>query len=97
MIEPQERAVKLLPLVVPFLLLGCASSGVLPLGPDKFIISKDTAKLGGGVSAAAAAEVVEEANEFCVSRGKKVETVDLQLEPGRLGSMGSVTLQFKCV
>jgi hypothetical protein len=79
------------------LLIGCASSGVLPLSPDKFIISKNTAKFGGGISAAAAAEVNEEANDFCAKRGKKLETVDLQLTPGRLGSLGSVTLQFKCL
>lgn len=79
------------------LLTGCASSGVVPLSSDKFIISKNTAKFGGGVSASAAAEVHEEANEFCAKRGQKVQTVDLQLSPGRYGSMGNVTLQFKCV
>jgi hypothetical protein len=79
------------------LLSGCASSGVMPLSSDKFIVSKNTAKFGGGVSAAAAAEVNEEANEFCAKRGQKAETIDLQLTPGRFGSMGSVTLQFKCV
>lgn len=83
--------------VVTLLLWGCASSGVVPLSSDRFMISKNTAKFGGGVSAAAASEVHEEANDFCAKRGKKVETVDLQMSPGRLGSMGSVALQFKCV
>jgi hypothetical protein len=61
------------------------------------MISKNTAKFGGGVSASAASNVYEEANAFCAKRSKEVETVDLQLSPGRLGSMGSVTLQFKCI
>lgn len=79
------------------LLTGCASSGVVPLTADKFMISKNTAKLGGGISASAAAEVHEEANDYCIKQGKKAETVDLQLVPGRAGSLGNVTLQFKCV
>ena len=78
-------------------LSGCASSGVVPLTADKFMISKNTVKFGGGISASAAAEVHEEANSFCTKQGKKVETVDLQLSPGRAGSAGSVTLQFRCI
>jgi len=79
------------------LLTGCASSGVVPLTADKFMISKNSAKFGGGISASAASEVHEEANDFCSKQGKKMETVDLQLVPGRAGSLGNVTLQFKCV
>lgn len=83
--------------VLTLLLSACASSGVVPLTADKFMISKNTAKFGGGISASAAAEVHEEANDFCAKQGKKMETVDLQLSPGRAGSLGNVTLQFRCV
>lgn len=79
------------------LLAGCASSGVVPLSNDVFMISKNTAKFGGGISASAASDVHGEANDFCTKQGKKVEAVDLQLTPGRAGSMGNVTLQFRCV
>ena len=79
------------------LLSACASSGVVNLSSDRFLISKNTAKFGGGVSASAASEVSEEADEFCAKRGKKAETIDLKLTPGRIGSMGNVSLQFKCV
>ena len=78
-------------------LSGCASSGVVPLTADKFMSSKNTAQLGGGISASAASEVHQEANEFGAKQGKKVEEVDLQLTPGRAGSLGNVTLQFKCI
>ncbi len=79
------------------LLSGCASSGVVAFTTDKFMIAKNTAKVGGGISASAASEVHEEANEFCTKQGKKVESVDLQLTPGRAGSLGNVTLQFRCI
>ncbi len=67
------------------------------IGSDKLMISKNTAKVGGGVSASAAAEVHQEADAYCGERMKKMEVVDLQLTPGRFGSLGNVTLQFKCI
>ncbi len=88
---------KIVALSIVLLLSGCASSGVVPLSTDKFMISKNTAKVGGGISASAASEVHEEASDFCAKQGKKVETVDLQLTPGRAGSLGNVTLQFRCI
>lgn len=88
---------KYISFVLTLLLVGCASSGVVPLTNDKFMISKNTARLGGGISASAASEVHEEANDFCTKQGKKVEEVDMQLTPGRAGSLGNVTLQFRCI
>lgn len=88
---------KYAPFILVLLLSACASSGVVPLAADKFMISKNTAKFGGGISASAAAEVHKEANDFCAQHGKSTETIDLQLSPGRAGSLGNVTLQFKCV
>lgn len=88
---------KYTPFLLALLLTGCASSGVIPLNADKLMISKNTAKFGGGISASATSEVHLEADEFCAKQGKKVEVLDLQLTPGRLGSLGNVTLQFKCV
>lgn len=88
---------KFILLAVPLLLVACASSGVHSMGSGKFMISKNTAKFGGGISASAAAEVHEEANAYCAERSQKMESVDLQLSPGRAGSLGNVTLQFKCV
>jgi hypothetical protein len=82
---------------IPLLLSACASSGVYPLGGDKLMISKNTAKVGGGVSASATSEVHQEADAYCAEKNKKMEVTDLQLSPGRLGSLGSVTLQFRCI
>lgn len=95
--EYEMRILKIVALFIVLLLSGCASSGVVPLSGDKFMISKNTAKVGGGISASATSEVLGEANDFCAKQGKKVETLDLQLTPGRFGSMGNVTLQFRCI
>lgn len=88
---------KRLSLVLLAFLASCASSGVVPLDNDRFMISKNTAKFGGGISASAASEVNKEASDFCAREGKKVQAVDLQLTPGRAGSLGNVTLQFRCI
>jgi predicted outer membrane repeat protein len=91
-----QAPMKLLALSIPFFLAACASSGVVQMGGDKMMISKNTAKFGGGISASAAAEVSQEAEAYCAERKKKVEVIDLQLSPGRAGSLGNVALQFKC-
>jgi len=79
------------------LLVGCASSGVVPLESNRFMISKNTVKFGGGISASATADVHKEASDFCIKNGKEMETIDLQLTPGRAGSTGNVSLQFRCI
>ena len=93
----EVHILKFISLALTLLLFGCASSGVVPLSNDKFMISKDTVKFGGGISASAASEVHQEANDFCTKQGKKVEEVDLKLMPGRAGSVGNVTFQFRCI
>ena len=87
----------LISVVVTIFLSGCFSSGVVPLTDNKFVISKNSAKVGGGVSASVMASVNKEANAFCAAKGKKVSTIDMQLSPGRAGSLGNVTLQFACI
>jgi len=77
-------------------LAGCASSGVVSLDDDEFVISKATARVGGGISASALADVRKEANDFCAKQGKQMEKVDLKLTPGNIGVLGSVVLQFRC-
>jgi hypothetical protein len=92
-----QAPMKLLAFSIPLLLVACASSGVHSIGSDKLMISKNTAKVGGGVSASATAEVHQEADAYCAEKKGKVEVTDLQLTPGRFGSLGNVTLQFKCI
>jgi hypothetical protein len=84
-------------LTLILLFAGCASSGVVPLSDDLFVISKNTAKVGGGVSASALADVVAEASDFCAKQSKEMERTDLKLTPGQMGALGNVTLQFKCM
>ena len=88
---------KLIALAVVASLAACANTGVVLMDQHTYMISKDSAKFGGGISMAVRAEVYQEAGAFCAKEGKAVDTLDLMMLPGRPGQLGNVTLQFQCI
>lgn len=83
---------------LPFLfLIGCASTGVVPMDQDSYLIGKKDGTPGLGVSLSNKAEVYREANDFCRTKGLEVKTLLVTTTPARLGQLGSTELQFKCV
>jgi hypothetical protein len=78
-------------------LMGCASTGVVPMDKDTYIVSKRDAQVGFGPPVAAKADVYREANEFCAEQKKKVETIEFQGTNSGFGRPASASLQFKCV
>jgi len=79
------------------LLGGCASTGVVPMDQDSYMIGKKDGTPGLGVSLSNKAEVYREANEFCRSKGLEVKTLHVTTTPARPAQLGSTELQFKCV
>jgi hypothetical protein len=86
----------LISLAIVSTLAACANTGVVQMSRDTFMVSKDSAKFGGGVSNAVRIEVYQDASSFCAKSGRYVETKDLQLTPGVPGRLGNVLLQFQC-
>jgi hypothetical protein len=78
-------------------LAGCASSGVMTVDQDTYMIVKRTAQVGFGPPVAATAYVYREANAFCASKSKKVETINLDQVDSALGRPSSASLKFRCV
>lgn len=76
---------------------GCASTGIVPMDADTFMVSKRAAQVGFGPPVAAKADVYKQANEFCATKGKKVETIDFQGTDSGFGRPASASLQFRCV
>lgn len=76
---------------------GCASTGVIPMDKDSYMIGKKDGSPGLGVSLSNKAEVYKEANEFCSAKGLEVETLNVITTPARPAQLGSTELQFKCV
>ena len=76
---------------------GCASTGVIPMDRDSYLIGKKDGAPGIGVSLSNKGEVYREANEFCSAKGLEVETLNVITIPARPAQLGSTELQFKCV
>ena len=78
-------------------MLGCASTGVVPMDKGTYLIAKKSAQVGFGPPIAAKGEVYTEANDFCAKDGKAVETVKLDETHSGLARPAAVSLEFRCV
>lgn len=82
--------------VVVFL-TGCASSGVVPMGQDTFMISKQSST-GFHSAGSVKADIYKEGSEYCASQGKEFQPVNdhgVDGVPGR--SFASAEVQFRCL
>jgi len=80
-----------------FSVMGCASTGVVLMEKDIYMVAKRSAQFGFGPSYGVKADVYQEANDFCAKQNKKLETVKLDMEDGGFARPASVSLQFRCV
>lgn len=83
--------------LITILFSGCASTGVIPLGQDSYLIGKKDGSPGVGVSFAVKAEVYQEANEFCSKKNLEVKTLEVNTIAAAPGRLGSTELRFKCI
>lgn len=85
-------------LALAALLSACASSGVVPTGPDTYMVTKKSA---GGLFVSGSqvkADLYVEANDFCSKQGKAVETVSATAQNAiPFARMPNAELNFKCV
>jgi len=79
------------------LLTGCASTGVIPMDQDSYMIGKKDGSPGLGVSLSNKAAVYAEANTFCRSKGLEVQTLNVVTTAAAVAQLGSTELHFKCV
>jgi hypothetical protein len=95
-----ERSVTKVLLLVPFLFLaGCASnSGVVPIGKDTYMVSRQAAS-GFPGSGNLKADALREANQYCASLNKSLQVVSTQeaQPPYILGNFPKAEVQFMCV
>lgn len=78
------------------LLSACASTGVVPMDAETYMIAKRSAQAGFGPPDGVKADVYKEANEFCSKENKNVKTIDLQVTNTGFGRPGNVSLTFSC-
>ena len=78
-------------------LASCASTGILPIGKNTYMVSKQTAT-GYQSAVAIKGEILKEANEFCVKQGLVMVIVSLDTKDGVPGrSYATAELVFRAV
>lgn len=85
--------------IFPLFLIGCsANSGVVPIGQDTFMVSRQAAT-GFSGSGTLKAEALKEANEYCVSQNKKLQLVNSteSRPPYIFGNFPKAEIQFMCL
>jgi hypothetical protein len=83
--------------ILSVVLTGCASTGVVPMDNDTYMVSKRSAQVGFGPADGAKADVYREANDFCAKQNQKLETVKLEMTDSGFARPASASLQFRCV
>ncbi len=78
---------------------GCASnSGVVPIGPDTFMISKQAATGFPGLGNLKA-DALKEANQYCIDHGKHLRVVNTSetSPPYVFGNYPRAEIEFMCL
>ena len=81
------------------MLCACASNtGVVPMGQDTYMVAKQAATGFPGLGNLKG-EILQEANQFCTSKGKviKVLSATETQPPYILGNYSRAEIQFACV
>ncbi|MGE8098073.1 hypothetical protein [Pseudomonas fluorescens] len=81
---------------IALLITGCSGPGVVPMGRDTYMIAKDGSftTFGGG---AVKAELYQEANAFCETKGKQLMPVKEASRDSGYGRYANAELQFRCL
>jgi hypothetical protein len=79
------------------LLVGCSSTGIVPMNQGTYLIVKKGAQLGFGPPVGIKGEVYSEANAHCASESKAVETIKIDETNSGFGRSAAVSLEFRCV
>jgi hypothetical protein len=90
---------KYLPIAAIFVLFGCASnSGIVPMGNDTYMVSRQAATGFTGMGTLKA-EAMREAYQQCQKSGESVEIVEaIDAEPPYiLGNFPKTEIRFKCI
>lgn len=75
---------------------GCASTGIIKSGGDAYMVSKSSLQIGYGAPTAVHAEIVQEAEQFCLKQSKTMEIIRTDIQHPAIGRPGNATIEFRC-
>jgi len=81
--------------VVALSLVACAHSGVVPTGPDSFMIAKS--QWGFTSGSVHKARLLQEASEFCQRRGMQMVVTSTSQNDVAFGKTPAAEVHFRCV
>jgi hypothetical protein len=82
-------------IIVTAFLTACAHSGVVPMGPDTYMIANsEWGFTSGGVQKA---KVLQEASEYCTSIGKQMLVISTSQNGVSFGKTPAAEVQFRCL
>lgn len=76
-------------------LAGCASSGVVPTGPDSYMLAKS--EWGFTSGAVHTARLIQEASDFCNAKGKQINVTTSRHNDVEFGKTPAAEVHFQCV
>ena len=81
--------------VATFAMAGCAHSGVVPIGPDTYMVANsEWGFSSGGVQKA---KVMKEASDFCARQGKEMLPISTRQNDVQFGKTPAAEVQFRCL
>ena len=86
---------KILYLGIAVLLTACAHSGIVPTGPDTFMIANS--EWGFSSGGYQKAKVMKEASEYCKSQGKEMLPITTSQNDVSFGKTPAAEVQFRCL
>jgi hypothetical protein len=86
---------KLMTIFVVSLILGCANSGVVQIGPNSFMLAKS--EWGFTSGAVHTARLVQDASAFCDTKGKEINLISSNSNDVQLGRTPAAEIQFQCL
>ena len=85
-------------MMLALLLAGCASTGIVPIGQDTYMLTKKSPACGFASAEGTKADLYLEANAFCAERKKQIQTVEAIARDGvPFVRCASAELHFRCV
>lgn len=80
------------------LLVGCASTGVVPMGQNHYSMSKTSPACGFRDAGGVRADLYQEMTAFCTSKSLSPEVTSIEALDGVIGRRcASATIEFRCV
>lgn len=95
--KPEVHHIGLIVFAIAISVCGCAGvTDVVSTGPDTYMVASH-GTMGWSSGGAQKAKAFQQAEEFCKSKGKQVQSMGTKESPSGFGQIASGEVEFKCI